>query len=129
MNIREIAKLANVSIATVSRVVNRPEVVLPETREHVLEIMREHSYTLPPARSGKGGRTGNILLLAPDGGNMLEQRLMAGLESVAGPKGYVITLCNTHGDAAELQRLLQFGIDHPSVNDEPNANTSQHNSL
>ena len=44
MNIYDIAKLANVSISTVSRVINNPEVVKPETRAHVLKIMSKHSY-------------------------------------------------------------------------------------
>ena len=45
MNIKEIAKKAGVSVATVSRVLNHPEVVQPETREHVLKVMK-NSATL-----------------------------------------------------------------------------------
>lgn len=60
MNVREIAKLANVSIATVSRVINRPEVVLPETREQVLAVMRKVGYSPRPTRAGHAaqGRSG-----------------------------------------------------------------------
>ncbi len=108
MNIREIARLANVSIATVSRVINRPEVVLAETREQVLAVMRAHGYNPAPAA---GGHTGSILLLVPYGGSILSQRLMAGLESVAAPRGYVVALGNTGGEAANVKRLVQLGID------------------
>lgn len=45
MNIKEIARAAGVSVATISRVLNHPEQVLPETREHVLAVMKEHHYT------------------------------------------------------------------------------------
>lgn len=45
INIREIAKLANVSSATVSRVLNMSENVRPETRERILEIINEYDYT------------------------------------------------------------------------------------
>jgi len=43
--IREIAELAGVSIATVSRVVNGREDVSPETRELVQRVVRERGYT------------------------------------------------------------------------------------
>ena len=45
INIRELAKLAGVSIATVSRVINNPQLVQPDTREQVLEVMRRVNYT------------------------------------------------------------------------------------
>ena len=45
MNIKEIAKEAGVSVATISRVLNHPEMVLPDTRDRVLEIMRQNNYT------------------------------------------------------------------------------------
>ena len=44
INIRELASLAGVSIATVSRVINNPQLVQPDTREHVLEVMRRGDY-------------------------------------------------------------------------------------
>ena len=44
INIRELASLAGVSIATVSRVINNPQLVQPDTREHVLEVMRRVNY-------------------------------------------------------------------------------------
>ena len=45
MNIYEIAKKAGVSIATVSRVVNKSPNVKPETRERVEAVLREFRYT------------------------------------------------------------------------------------
>src|SRR5258706_1131744 len=64
--IREIAELAGVSIATVSRVVNGREDVSPETRELVQAIVRERGYTTN--RSSRGlaaGRTGPIGATVP----------------------------------------------------------------
>ena len=43
-NIKEIAKAAGVSTSTVSRVLNNNRLISPETREHVLKIMREYNY-------------------------------------------------------------------------------------
>ncbi|MEE0767363.1 MAG: helix-turn-helix transcriptional regulator, partial [Christensenellales bacterium] len=67
MNIKEIAQLAGVSVATISRVLNHPEQVLPETRERVLAIMEANDYT--PNWFARGlnlGRTNTIALLLPN---------------------------------------------------------------
>ena len=64
--IREIARAAGVSIATVSRVINgRPDVVA-ETREVVLRVVREHGFsTNRNARALSGGRTGLVGVTLP----------------------------------------------------------------
>ena len=96
MNVREIAKLANVSIATVSRVINRPEVVLPETREQVLAVMRKVGYS-PAPHAGGGAQPKAVGLLVPDAEDYLAIRLMAGIESVAARREHAVYLCSTKG--------------------------------
>ena len=49
MNIKEIAKLTGVSVATVSRSINQPEKVLPETRERILKVIRQLDYVPNPS--------------------------------------------------------------------------------
>ena len=44
MNIKDIAKLAGVGVSTVSRVLNNHPDVKKETRDKVLEIIKEHNY-------------------------------------------------------------------------------------
>lgn len=44
INSREIARLAGVSRSTVSRVINNSNTVKPETREHVLRIIKDYAY-------------------------------------------------------------------------------------
>ena len=60
--IRDIATHAGVSITTVSRVLNDRPDVAPETREAVLEVIRELNFTsnraLRPAPSGRTGLIG-----------------------------------------------------------------------
>jgi LacI family transcriptional regulator len=64
--IRDIADLAGVSIATVSRVLNDRPDVAPETRENVLQVVREHGFsTNRGARGLSSGRTGMIGLTLP----------------------------------------------------------------
>jgi LacI family transcriptional regulator len=66
VTIREIADLAGVSIATVSRVVNGRGDVSDETRELVSRIIREHGYTANrSARGLSAGRTGLVGVLVP----------------------------------------------------------------
>ena len=100
MNIRKVAEIAGVSVATISRVLNHPEQVLPETRERVLAVMREQDYT--PNWFARGlnlGKTNTISLLVPSIESGLHQSIMSGIETVARNKGYAVFFCDTHGDA------------------------------
>jgi LacI family transcriptional regulator len=66
VTIREIADLAGVSIATVSRVVNGRDDVSAETRDLVRRVIRERGYsTNHSARSLSAGRTGLVGVLVP----------------------------------------------------------------
>src|SRR5438045_7423576 len=66
LTIRQIADLAGVSIATVSRVLNGRNDVAPETREAVTRVIRENGYTANrSARGLSAGRTGLIGVLVP----------------------------------------------------------------
>ena len=66
VTIREIAHEAGVSIATVSRVVNRRGDVAPETRELVTRVIQERGYTTNrSARGLSAGRTGLVGVLVP----------------------------------------------------------------
>lgn len=87
MNIKEIARQAQVSVATVSRVLNHPELVQPETRAHILEVMARHNYT-PNwfARRLNLARTNTIALLVPNIEGGINQKVVAGVESVATKK-------------------------------------------
>jgi LacI family transcriptional regulator len=64
--IREIARAAGVSIATVSRVINGRPDVAPQTREAVLRVVRERGFsTNRNARALSGGRTGLVGVTVP----------------------------------------------------------------
>ena len=66
LTIRQIADLAGVSIATVSRVLNGRDDVAPETRDLVTRVIRENGYTANrSARGLSAGRTGLVGVLVP----------------------------------------------------------------
>jgi len=107
MNIRKVAEMARVSVATISRVLNHPEQVLPETREHVLAVMKEQNYT--PNWFARGlnlGTTHTIALLIPNIESETNQRIISGIETIARSKGYAVFFCNTHGDQAIEEESL-----------------------
>ena len=67
MNIYDIAKLANVSIATVSRVVNNSPKVSPKTKEKVLAVMKENEYTPNAFARGLGlGSMKTVGIICPN---------------------------------------------------------------
>ncbi|MFN3691338.1 MAG: LacI family DNA-binding transcriptional regulator [Fervidobacterium sp.] len=68
MNIKEIAKITGVSVATISRVFNEPEKVKAETRNKVLEVARKYSYAPHAvAKSLRKKRTGVYALTVMSG--------------------------------------------------------------
>lgn len=63
---RDVAREAGVSVATISRVLNRPAEVAPGTRERVLRVIRERGYsTNRSARALSRGRTGLVGVTLP----------------------------------------------------------------
>ena len=86
MNIRELAKEAGVSVATISRVINHPEAVLPETRERVQTIIEKYNYNPKPVNRGRGA----VTLIVPAAKRA--QTLLSGVQSVLAPKGILVNL-------------------------------------
>lgn len=86
MSIAQVAKIAGVSIATVSRVINKSRSVAPETVEAVRKAMEKLDYVPPPVEkrqrrpSGKpiGIRKGNIALLFPDANDRALRTALSG---------------------------------------------------
>lgn len=86
-------------MATVSRVLNHPESVLPETRTHVLNIMKENNYKPNYfARALNLGKTNTLMLLIPDIENPLYGKLLSGVEEVAVKKNHSVLICSFHND-------------------------------
>lgn len=64
----DLAKLANVSAGTVSRALQRPELVKPATRDRILSLAKEYGFTINAAASGlRSGKTGAIGVIIPMG--------------------------------------------------------------
>ena len=89
MNIYDIAKLADVSIATVSRVVNNSPKVSARTKEKVLAIMKENEYTPNAFARGLGlGTMKTVGIICPDISDIYMAKAVSYLEGNLHDHGY-----------------------------------------
>lgn len=110
ITIRDVAKKANVSVATVSRVINNKGYVYEETRNTVLQIIDELGFEPNQlARSLTNHRSKMIGVIVPHVGTTFYGQLIEGIEQAALSYGYKTMLCNTQDDAdRELDYLKVF---------------------
>lgn len=99
VTLKDIAKVAGVSYATVSRALTDHPDVNFETRERIKKIAKEMNYVPnPSARGLKGKNTNMIGLIVPDISNPFFAELALGVESFANENDYCVFLCNTNWD-------------------------------
>jgi LacI family transcriptional regulator len=114
--IRDIADLAGVSIATVSRVLNDRPDVAPETRRTVLQVVREHGFsTNRGARGLSSGRTGIIGLTLPLVADAYFGPMLSGASEALYEEDMRIILCPTlhehDREVSLVQRLMRGTTD------------------
>ncbi|SDD39638.1 transcriptional regulator, LacI family [Sanguibacter gelidistatuariae] len=108
--IYEVAKLAGVSPATVSRVFNGAGVSVEKVAA-VREASRELRFT--PSRAARTLRKQSaevIALIIPDIENPYFTELARGVEDVAQSAGYSVVLCNTDSDLEKETTYLQIAL-------------------
>ena len=108
--ILDVALKAKVSIATISRVVNNsPHKVNPNTREKVLEVIRELDYR--PNALAKGllmKKTMTIGVIIPDISNPYYAEIVRGIQDIADHYGYAILLLNTDRNQDRIIKHIYF---------------------
>ena len=93
VSIKDVAKLAGVSTATVSRTLAEPNKVQPTTRDRVLAMVAQSGYVKNElASSFRTRRAHSIVVLVPDITNSFFSNISQGIESVAREAGYRILL-------------------------------------
>jgi LacI family transcriptional regulator len=113
--IRDVARLANVSVATVSRALNGHENVAEAVRQRVLEIASTLDYSPHhAARSLSRGRTHTIGVVLPDLPCEFFARLMCGIDAAARERGLQLLVSGHHrsveSQAAAL-RVMRGRVD------------------
>ncbi len=106
--IRDVAQVAGVSVATVSRALNGADNVLPGTRQRILEAARALRFTPSvAARSLITRRTDTIGALLPDLHGEYFSELIRGIDQAARARGLHLLVSSSHGDAGEAAAALR----------------------
>src|ERR1700734_1646910 len=128
MDIRTVARLANVSIATVSRTINRVSTVNPKMAKRVWEAIEKLDYfPNTQARALVSGRSRLLGLIVSEITNPFFPELIQGFEDIAVEHGYEILISSTNYDPRRMslciRRMLErraegvavmtFGVEKP----------------
>ena len=116
ITIYDVAREANVSMATVSRVVNGNPNVKPNTRKKVLEVIDRLDYRPNAVARGLASKkTTTVGVIIPDVSNMFFASLARGIDDVATMYKYNIILANSDGNDQKevnvLNNLLAKQVD------------------
>ena len=113
---RQIAQLANVSVGTVSHVLNGSASVREVRRKRVMEAVKSLGYQ--PSQLARGLRsnlTAMLGMIIPDITNPFFPGVVRGAEDIAYKHGYRLVLCNTDNDSAkEISYLTDLRSFRPS---------------
>jgi len=120
VNIHDVAKRARVSIATVSRVVNRIPTVDPELAKRVWKAVDEVGYVPnTQARALVSGRSRILGLIVSEITNPFFPELVQEFENLAVAQGYEVMIGSTNYDPARteslIRRMLQRNVDGVAV--------------
>jgi LacI family transcriptional regulator len=111
--ILDVARLAGVSHATVTRFFNQPDRLRPDTRRRVESAVKQlHYVPNAAARSLISGRSKLAALIVTDITSLFHVSLIAGAQEVAHEHGYTLVLANTN-ESLELEReVLKAMVSH-----------------
>jgi LacI family repressor for deo operon, udp, cdd, tsx, nupC, and nupG len=108
-NIRKVAQLAGVSVATVSRTLKTPDVVSPDTRDKVLAAVEQAGYRPNlMAIQFRSRRTHNLVVLVPVIANTFFARVISGIQHTAQAMGYRVLLCDTRGQLEAERKYAEL---------------------
>jgi LacI family transcriptional regulator len=106
--IRDVARRADVSVASVSRTLNSPTTVHPATRERVLRAIADlHYVPHAGARSLSMRSSHTIGVVLPDLHGEFFSELVRGMDREAGALGYQLLLSTMHADAELASQALR----------------------
>lgn len=109
VTIKDVAKAANVSVATVSRVLNGSANVSQESAKRVNDAIRELKYS--PNFLGRNLRkcgTNRILVIQPSSEHSLYAKIIAGMQEEAEKAGFDIVTAISNGSTASESRQLDM---------------------
>lgn len=109
MTIKDIAKLAGVSVATVSRVINEDPGVADKLRQKVLQAIKETNYVPNTVgRNLRKSKSDMLLVMLPTLSNPFYSKILKGIEQAASKKGYGILVSVTHHEIKTEKKYLEM---------------------
>jgi LacI family transcriptional regulator len=108
VTIKDVAQAANVSVASVSRVLNGHATVTEETRAHILAIMKQLRYVPHVgARSLSTRLTNTVGVLLPDLYGEYFSEMIRGIDGAARSRGLHLLVASLHGGADEAAAAIR----------------------
>ncbi len=108
VTIRDVARQAQVSVATVSRALTSPDLVRATTRERVLAVAADLGYQ--PNLAARGlitGKTGNIGIVVPDLNNPFFTGVLKGVQNQARLASHAVFVADSDEDPAAEEQLVR----------------------
>jgi LacI family transcriptional regulator len=111
--IKDVAERAHVSIATVSRVVNKTRYVSPDVVRRVQQAIHDLDYQHNAlARNLRRSQSLTIGVIIPDSNNPFFAEMTRGIEDTCFEEGYVVVLCNSNEDMSKAASYLTTLYQH-----------------
>lgn len=112
--LKDVAKLANVDVSTVSRALNNTSYVHPDTKKKIFKAVEQLSYRPNLLAKGlKQGKRRTLGVVVPSVNLSLFGEIVQGIEMQAGNRGYSLMICMTKDDPdieAECLNRLRNGL-------------------
>lgn len=113
VTMREVANVANVSISTVSHVINGTRYVSPTVHERVSKVIEELDYQHNRVASSlRNQKTYTIGVLIPNSANPYFAEILAGIEAACFEQDYHIIMGNANEDPQREQSYLRVLLSH-----------------
>ncbi|MEX0347254.1 MAG: LacI family DNA-binding transcriptional regulator [Rhizobiaceae bacterium] len=107
--IQDVAHVAGVSTATVSRALNKPDSVSEETRATVIRAVEKTGYRFnQTARNLRSRKTGAIVVLVPHLSNPFFSQILSGIENVTSRAGYSVLIADSKHPDFGHDRILEY---------------------
>jgi LacI family transcriptional regulator len=109
VTIRDVAEQAGVSVGTASNVLNRPEIVAPDTLARVLEVIERIGFVRSSAaHQMRGGNSRCFGAVVLDASNPFSTEIIRGLEDGVHEQGCAVVVCSTDGSPEREARYLRL---------------------
>ncbi len=107
--ITDVAKMAGVSTATVSRALNQPDSVAETTRQSVADAVAKTGYRINiAAQNLRRQRSGAVVVLVPNLGNPFFSEILSGVEATLAAKGLSVLIADTKHPSVPTGLVIEY---------------------